>query len=622
MKKLLAAPVSLFFIFLQAQTNDALSFNGTDNYVSIGAPISSNSSYTKEAWVFVTDNTGARNIISSLNAPFWIQSGVLKAGQAGNFTNVVDPTALPLNTWVYVAVTYDASTGVMTLYRDGILVNSASSVPAYTSESTFIGSHQGSTSFFKGNIDEVRIWSVALSQAELKKNMFRGPADNAAGLLAHYKFNEGSGPTLMNSCTNTTGLDGAIQNSPSWVASPVQFSGNAIAFDGANDMVTIPSNSSLNLTTAITLEAWVYATKNSGIQNVINKSSNTMNTGYIFPRTDDGWTHLVFYLHIGGWHVLSVPYGKLNEWHHLAATFDGITMAIFIDGAPIGGQTVVGSITTNTNPLSLGNQTGFSEFFGGMADEFRVWNIKRTQAEIQADMNNEIDPSTETGLVSYYNSDQGVAGGTNTGLTTLPDLSGNNNGILTSFSLTGSTSNFVTQKSGLVILPLKWLSFTAQQQNENIMLSWITADEQNTKDFLVQHSIDGQTWIDLATVLPIASTNPQHEYQYLHSSPSLGINYYRILQGDMDGHYSYSETRTVKITKQSSSFVVLVNPVNDGVLKIQVNNPSILSFYNYNGVLIWRKQLAPGSQTVNVKSLPKGTYLVGDGERVEKVIIN
>src|SRR5690348_11614019 len=77
---------------------------------------------------------------------------------------------------------------------------------------------------------------------------------------------------------------------------------NALNFDGTNDNVLINSSSSLNITTNITLEAWIYATKNSGVQNVICKSSNSSNNGYIFPRTDDGWNSFVFYLHVnGGW---------------------------------------------------------------------------------------------------------------------------------------------------------------------------------------------------------------------------------------------------------------------------------------------------------------------------------
>src|SRR5580692_9132630 len=192
-KKLLIIIVILQLpaLLATAQTNYALNLNGTNAYVTIGAPIPSNGSYTKEAWVYQTSSTGSQNIISSASTPFWISGGTLSAGQAGSFSLVTDPTTFPLNTWVYVAVTYDAPSTTMNLYRNGSLVASNNSVGAYTADNTFIGSNSGTGSFFQGYVDEVRIWTVALTQAQLKPNIFKGPADNAGGLIAYYTCNDG-----------------------------------------------------------------------------------------------------------------------------------------------------------------------------------------------------------------------------------------------------------------------------------------------------------------------------------------------------------------------------------------------------------------------------------------------
>ena len=373
MKRNLLVLIPVFISFVSpAQTNYGLSFNGSTDYITIGTPLSSNSSYTKEAWVYMTSSAGARNIISSMNAPFWINSGILSAGQAGSFSLVADATSFPLNVWTHVAVTYDQATTTMKLYRDGILVSSNNSVSSYTAENTFVGCHQGSLSFFQGYIDEVRMWGIALTQSQLKQNIYKGPANNASGLIAYYKCNEGSGSVLTSSCTNTSGLNGTLQSSTAWVASSVQAAANSISFDGTNDVITIPYNVSLNITTAITLEAWCYATKNTGLQDVISKSNNVNNTSYIFPRTDDGWAHVVMYLYIGGWKTLSAVYPSLNAWHHLAATYDGATMKLYVDGTLAASQPQTGAISTNTNPLTFGNQPGYPENFGGSADEFRL----------------------------------------------------------------------------------------------------------------------------------------------------------------------------------------------------------------------------------------------------------
>jgi hypothetical protein len=226
---------------------------------------------------------------------------------------------------------------------------------------------------------------------------------------------------------------------------------DALDFDGTNDNVLINSNSSLNITTSITLEAWIYATKNSGVQNVICKSSNSSNNGYIFPRTDDGWNNFVIYLHLnGGWKTVSYPYPALNEWHHLAATYDGSNIKLYLDGSLVKTQAATGTITVNSNSLSIGNQPGFNEYFGGTADELRVWNVARTQSDIQSDMYNEL-AGNEAGLVAYYNCNEGTPAGNNTSITSLTDKTSNaNNGTLNNFSLTGATSNWVDGASPLI----------------------------------------------------------------------------------------------------------------------------------------------------------------------------
>jgi hypothetical protein len=608
-------------LFATAQTNFALSLNGSTDYVTIGAPLSSNGSYTKEAWVYQTSSAGSQNIISSAATPFWISGGTLSAGQAGSFSLVTDPTTFPLNAWVYVAVTYDAPSTTMKLYRNCILVASNNSVPAYTAETTFIGSNSGSGSFFHGYVDEVRIWTVALTQAQLKSKIFSGPADNASGLVAYYTCNDGSGTVVTSSCTNTSGLNGTLAGSGTWIASPIQYGANAANFNGTNAVITIPENSSLDITSAITLEAWIYATKNSGVQDVVSKSSNTINNGYIFPRTDDGWAHTVFYLNVaGGWKTLAAVYPSLNAWHHLAATYDGATMSVYIDGVLAASQAETGTIATNSNALALGDQTGYSEYFGGTADEVRLWNIARTQAQIQAAMGMELNPSIQTGLVSYYNFDQGIAAGTNTGLTTLIDQSGNNNGTLANFTLSGSTNNFVVQNSSIIVLPLTLIGFTAQTMAASVLLQWSTASEENTKNFMIQHST-GNGWDSLGIVAAAGNSNTVRDYSFVDISPAPGINYYRLLATDVDGRETYSEIKAVQFNTGILPSVVYNNPVTDGTLRVQLTAPCNLSLYDIKGGLLWQKQGCLGLERIDVSGLAKGIYFLKVNDQAKKILV-
>jgi len=623
MRKLLLFPSTLFIIVTNAQTNDALSFNGTNNYVTIGTPLSTNTSYTKEAWVYLTTSAGARNIISSLNAPFWINGGILSAGQAGSFSLVTDASSFPLNTWVYVAVTYDQATTTMKLYRDGILLSTNNAVSSYTSENTFIGSHQGSASFFQGNIDEVRIWNTALTQTQLKQNMYKGPADNATGLLAHYKFNDGSGSTLTNSCTNTTGLDGTLQNSPSWVASPVQFSANALNFDGANDIVVIPQVVSSDFT----VEYWMN-TSSTGPGGSQWYNGDGIVDAEVAGVTNDWGTALIgskLGFGIGNPDITLISSTSVNtgSWIHVAATWKQSTgaMVLYINGNQEGSTTGGTNLRSAPARITFGELQTNIQRYNGSIDEVRIWNIVRTPAQIQANMNKELDPVAETNLVAYYSFDQGIAAGTNTGLTTLTDQKNTNNGTLSNFSLSGLSSNFVSQNNNLIVLPLKWLSFTAQKQNENVLLSWSTADEQNTKDFIVQHSVNIRDWNNIAIVTAAGNINTTNNYSYLHSTPAEGVNYYRILQRNIDGRYNYSETRSVNFVGKKLSFSILVNPVTDGVLKIQVNRNSNLSLYNYNGALLWKKRSPPGTELINMQVYASGTYFLKSNDQTETIIV-
>jgi hypothetical protein len=651
MKKLLFCMMAAICITAHAQTNYCLDFGGNqngatnttdDDYVTVSDnnALDITSSITIEAWIYRSgSSTVEQNIVDkSTGDPdctyrfsvvlnklgFWRASAT--QGELGN-------SDIPANQWVHVAMTL--ASGTLKFYINGVLDATITTVnttlgPAnngllYINNSS-VGTGTTSTRYFHGKTDELRIWNVERTITEIKENIFNKNLGNAAsGLVGYWTFNNGSGTTLSNQCTTTgSALNGSLVNSPGWTSSPVQHGGNALSFDGTNDYVSIPDNNTLDITTNITLEAWVYATKNSGIQNVMSKSSSSINTGYIFPRTDDGWANVIVYLHIGGsFQTLSAAYPSLNAWHHLAATYDGATMKIYINGTLSASRAQTGTITTNSNVLALGNQTGFSEYFGGYGDEFRLWNVARTQTEIQNGMNSELDPTAQTGLVSYYTINQGIAAGDNTGLITLIDHKGNNNGTLTSFSLSGASSNYVTQNSSLTVLPLKWLSFTVQKQNNQVSLNWSTASETNTKNFIVEHSINGINWHGLSILTAAGNSDNILSYNYTHVLPIAGINYYRIKQMDIDGNYSYSEIRSIRISNDAEPFKVVGNPIVNGKLQIQISQPMSqpIKLFSNDGRLIWTKQFIPGAHSVDVSQLMNGTYILKTAGYSEKILV-
>lgn len=191
----------------------------------------------------------------------------------------------------------------------------------------------------------------------------------------------GSGTTWRD--ISNTGNNGTLTNGPTFDS----LNQGSIVFDGTDDYVDIPNNSTVNISTTITLEAWVYPTKNSGVQNVICKSSLSQNTGYIYPRTNDGWVNSIFYLHIGGWQTLSATWPGLNNWYHTVGTYDGATMIIYINGVQAATRSQSGTITTNTNYLALGQQPGYGEYYGGRLAEARMYTRALSATEITQNYN-------------------------------------------------------------------------------------------------------------------------------------------------------------------------------------------------------------------------------------------
>ncbi len=213
--------------------------------------------------------------------------------------------------------------------------------------------------------------------------------------------------------------------------------GNALNFDGTNDYVAVPfATTSL---TSFTIETWINPATipESGLAAILNTNTWDATNGGIHFQFEDGFVELAVYELGGGWPAMSTKLAT-NKWQHIAAVYDGAggTVKFYLNG--VLDNTVSKTLpATKISAAEIGAYTS-SRYFNGKLDEFRVWNLVRSQAQIQADMDNSISAST-SGLMGYYNFNEGT-----TGSTMLPDLTSNgNNGTLTNFALTGSTSNWV-----------------------------------------------------------------------------------------------------------------------------------------------------------------------------------
>lgn len=177
-------------------TANAVALDGVNDYANIGSPLTAESSYTKEAWVYVTKSLSVpQNIISSNRSPFWIADGKLRGGNNGPTAQIIDPETFPTSTWMHVAVSYDNTSKMMRLYRNGVQVNSATVNEAYQEQTNFVGAWfngSGTESYLGGDVDEIRIWNSARTGTEISANMNRElNAANEPNLVAYYTFNQG-----------------------------------------------------------------------------------------------------------------------------------------------------------------------------------------------------------------------------------------------------------------------------------------------------------------------------------------------------------------------------------------------------------------------------------------------
>ncbi|WNM20364.1 HYR domain-containing protein [Flavobacterium capsici] len=228
--------------------------------------------------------------------------------------------------------------------------------------------------------------------------------------------------------------------------------GNSLNFDGSNDHVTLPE---FNLGTSdFTIETWINPNSNSSGYLISNRTFEPNQPGNWFVLSRQGAGNIGFEMAASGspayLPIISTAVAPLNTWTHLAVSRQGTLVTLYINGVP--------DITVNdtfVRNLSTGNYSLFGGFpafnaawFNGTMDEVRIWDVARTQAQIDANKNLEL--SAQAGLKAVYNFNQGIPNGNNAGLTNVVDGSGNNyNGLLNNFALSGTNSNWVEGNSAI-----------------------------------------------------------------------------------------------------------------------------------------------------------------------------
>jgi membrane-bound inhibitor of C-type lysozyme len=182
---------------------------------------------------------------------------------------------------------------------------------------------------------------------------------------------------------------------------------------------------------------------------------------------------------------------------------------------------------------------------------------------------------------------------------------------------------WITKDPGAGGLPVTYTDVRATLRGNETLVSWKVSNEQDVRNYEVQHSKDGTNFNTIGSVDYNAGITGN--YNYTHASPVDGVNYYRIKQVDNDGHYLYS--KVVKVVKTAIvKLDVYPNPFRS---TFTINNASnkkgTLQVFGADGKVLLSTPIQPGANKVDGSRFAQGIYvwrvIWADGEIVSGKIV-
>jgi chitodextrinase len=215
-----------------------------------------------------------------------------------------------------------------------------------------------------------------------------------AGLVGAYSFDEASGNTVIDSSgrANTGTISGATRL-------PGKF-GSGLFFNGDTSMVTVPDSSSLDLTTGMTLEAWVNPDVLDTWETLLFKETTNNDVYSLYASTNTGLPQAQIFSGGASQPVSGPSALPVNAWSYVTATYDGSNIRLYVNGNQVASVPQTGPISTSSGVLRMGTNNVFHEGYTGAMDEVRIYNRALSASEIQADMRRSITPDNTAPLLT------------------------------------------------------------------------------------------------------------------------------------------------------------------------------------------------------------------------------
>lgn len=359
--------------FVNGIRGEAKDFDGTDDRVELpDLGLSSSSSFSLSGWWYHDtakdayllgrfDGTDDQLDIITFTSSDTLQFDV---GHAGGNRLQPSTTGITSGQWYHTVAVFDSFGPTAKIYLNGSLEASVTgTVDNFaTGDGPWIGARSDSNGFTDGQIDDVRIYSKALSPAEVRQlyNWGRG---------VDFSGNENNGDVRGASAGN--GVLGET----------------AFSFDGSDDYVDLGDDSVFDFNnTKLTISAWIN-TSSSSDQTILTKYESTNDNGYEY-RIDENSGWKMRFLTADGTTQDNV-YGNTDvndgSWHHVAVTYDNSSNDVqhYFDGRADGSGTVGQGISTNNIAAGIGKQVdNDTDHFNGLMSDVRVYKRILSPSEI------------------------------------------------------------------------------------------------------------------------------------------------------------------------------------------------------------------------------------------------
>ena len=459
---------------VSGKLGQALSFDGSDDYVNAAnsSSLTLTGDTTVAAWVNLRSapSTGAgilqyadnasgaeaqnQNLLYEISWDTTSGNDIRLGHEYSTGTNQLNTfdTNLSLNTWYHLVGVRDATANTWILYKDGVLFgtyNYTTDADGGTVSHLCIDNACSAAGGLFANqiVDEVRVYNRALSAAEIKGLYDVGADDKTnssasqaqgtgrldSGLTGYWPLDENTSTSAADASTN--GTAGTLTNGPTWTTGQI---GSAVTFDGTNDYISvgtgtvgIPAGSK-----GLTLSSFVKVTTFQSYTVMIGKSHTSTYGGWQLNTNADTGNRFGGGVNVSGaWTAItSANTYSTGVWYHVAMTYDGVAMRLYVNGALDNTVAAAGSIQYATNEaaeVNIGRNPASdvpSRYLTGSLDEVRVYNRTLSADEIAQLYRLTAPTGVDTGLKGYWSFN-----GQDVSDTTAYDRSGaGNTGTLTS----------------------------------------------------------------------------------------------------------------------------------------------------------------------------------------------